>query len=421
MSGYCCLLLLLYIFKMSERMIELHRAGLLAAGKGNKGSSSGGVARGGYSFQQNGGSGSIASQLHPKPEHSPMEAATATLQTEDAQMKRFLQRLQHQRDDSRPGDVALGPTVPTALSRRMLQKQGAGYLDGSVAAVASASADLFLATVLQQAIACRDQRLKGAEMAKQMARKRKRHKRQYEEDVEERRRRKEERETRVTEACLATIEAAESMKQKSAAKLSADSGKPDHPVDGSNSVSKPKKKKKASESLPLNGIRLNASDLVDDEASYDSIDDEEKYYREYYDMDNGDDGNSENDDDDETMVLRDLARPLAIWHFRMEGKFGICMDTNSQDMIENGERGDEFLADHELLNDEDDLANSDLPDDGALVEDRIENGAGAVGAASTKTQISSPKRNSNKSPDEKKKSATKRPSNSPTPGKSDNH
>jgi hypothetical protein len=75
-----------------------------------------------------------------------------------------------------------------------LQKQGVGYLDDTVAAVVSASADRFLATVLHQAAACRDQRLKGAELAQEAARHRKRHMQHYEADSDDRQRRKEEKE-----------------------------------------------------------------------------------------------------------------------------------------------------------------------------------------------------------------------------------
>jgi len=77
------------------------------------------------------------------------------------------------------------PTVPTALSRRMLHKQGAGYLDTAVAFIASAAADRFLATVLHQAIVCRDRRIQGEDIIvqnrKQFLQLQKMKKRQHEE------------------------------------------------------------------------------------------------------------------------------------------------------------------------------------------------------------------------------------------------
>jgi hypothetical protein len=387
-------------------MVELHRAALLAAGKGSK-TGSGGPG-GASSLHQNGlGSAAI-------PKQTPREAAVSALQSEDAQMKRFLQRLQHQRDDSRPGEAAFGPTVPTALSRRMLQRQGAGYLDGSVAAVASASADLFLATVLQQAVACRDQRLKGTEVARQVARKRKRHQTQYREHYDDRRRRKEEREAIRDEMNMAAIEAAEALNQKMPASLpKSDDG--DGP-DAIDNAGKPRKKKKAPD-LMANGVKFKASDLSDEETSYDSIDEEEAYYQEYYKNDaSGDlDSDDEGDDDDDVMILRDLTRPLEAWHFHLDGKLSVC------ESIQN--KSGQDLYDVKSLENENEL-DDDGPTDSLPLHDgnplgaAVENGGSDDdnddGAdASLLKQGSPPKRGASKSPDDNK---SRKPSSSPTPG-----
>lgn len=399
-------------------MIELHRARLLAAGKGSK--NMGGPP--GASLHQNGSGGSAASPHQPKPQQTPREAAVAAMQSDDTQMKRFLQRLQHQRDDSRPGEASSGPTVPTALSRRMLQRQGAGYLDSTVAAVTSAAADRFLATVLQQAVACRDQRLKGAEMARQAAKKRKRHKRQYQEDADDRRRRKEEREETREEINLAAIAAAEGLKRKSTAPSTAagvtDTGQAEDGDGGDapGSAAKAKKKKKAVDSIPINGLKRKAKDLSDDEASYDSIDEEEEYYREYYNNDDNDDdaiSEDEDEEDDEMMILRDLARPLEAWDFHLEGKLG--MDRQAKHEEATNENG--ASSEDEVENDEDDLM--DTQQDELLDDNFMENGGSDEGVSANATKPgSATKKAQNKSPDDKKKAPARKPTASPVQGNS---
>jgi hypothetical protein len=295
---------------MSERMIELQRARLLAAKGSKSGSAQPGALQNGPQSAQ-----LLLSAQASTNQQTPRQAAASAMQTEDAQLRIFLQKLQRHRDDSRPGDSWDGPTVPTALSRRMLQRQGAGYFDSTVAAIASAAADRFLATVLQQAVACRDQRLKGAEMAREAAKQRKRHKRQYEEDTDDRKRRKEEKDAQREEANLAAIQAAEDMKNNRGTASSTAKSKEESP--GNESKSKKKKK----DSQP-NGLKRKTKETFsDDEVSYDSIDDEEEYYRNHYD---GDDFETdEEEEDDETMILRDLARPLEAWDFCLDGKLGM--------------------------------------------------------------------------------------------------
>lgn len=282
-------------------MIELHRAKML---------------------QESGGRG--------MPSHSPVavapgrnvpqHTAVSTMQNEDQQMQRFLNRMQR-RDDSQQSvsDSTSGPTVPTALSRRMLQRQGVGYLDDTVAAITSASADRFVATVLHQAVACRDQRLKGAEMARESRRHRKRHMEQYQADADDRRRRKLEHEQQREKANLAAIAAADSMKRGGAV------SKKD--VDGTAKTTTKKKKKKdaaGDKDMPANGIKKSASlkqiEDGDDEDSYDSLDEEEEFYQNYY----GDPGDSdESDEEDETLKLTDLTRPLEAWDFHIAGKLDV--------------------------------------------------------------------------------------------------
>jgi hypothetical protein len=296
-------------------MIELQRARLLGAkGGGNNGGTP-------VSTPTQNGSQSNriimpgqtpgalpAAQAH----QTPQQSAAAAVRLEDLQMQRFFHRLQA-RDDARP-DASSGPTVPTALSRRILQKQGVGYLDDTVAAVVSASADRFLATVLHQAAACRDQRLKGAELAQEAARHRKRHMQHYEADSDERQRRKEEKEKKRERANLAAVEAAEVLTKSG--KSPAKEGEP--------TATKSKKKKKVVvDDNGTNGNKRKHHPEEDDDDSYDSVDEEEDYYRNYYGDDNVNGGKDDEDEDDETLILRDIARPLEAWDFHLTGKEGM--------------------------------------------------------------------------------------------------
>ena len=396
---------------MSERMIELHRARLLAAGKGSKTGTAG--ASSGMPTQVPNGSQQQSLSIQTLSQ-TPQQLAVATMRNEDLQLRRFLQRLQHERDDSQPGEAASGPTVPTALSRRMLHRQGAGYYDGTVAAITSAAADRFLATILQQAAACRDQRLKGAELARQSARKRKRHRRQYQESVDDRRRRKVEKAAYREEVNLAAIAAAEALQQKSTSNKPGlpDTNKADDGGATTTTTSPPKskKKKKAADTPILNGYKKRPSDLSDDEASYDSIDEEEEYYEQYYgNNDDGDDNDSSDDgdkdeDEDETMILRDILRPLEAWDYHMNGKLEIDGTTEQDD--------DDATSSEDTTSEDDEDNNADdIMDDGyteAMSTDvAIENGFSNEASTTKPASTASSKRSPSKSPDEKKNSSAR--------------
>jgi len=366
---------------MSERMIELHRAKLLATGTANNSTAGQSISNG--SPQQQVLNNRLPQQsVSPQIRQTPQQAAAAALRNEDMQMQRFIQQLQ-QRNDSRPTSVS-APTVPTPLSRRMLQKQGVGYLDDTVAAVASAAGDRFLATVLQQAVACRDVRLKGAEMAREATRHRKRHIQQYEADANERQRRKLEKEEKREKANLAAIEAAENLKKRGVSPLPSKDGE---------SVASKSKKKKKTDDLSTNGSSRLKHLKDDDEASYDSIDEEEEYYREYY-GDNDMNVDEDEEDDDEMLILRDLARPLEAWGYHVTGKEG--MDPTTQDSE---------------VEDENDLSDAEQDDQDILTEQAQEYGKD-VSSPNQPNKPESTNRAEKKSPDDKK-AAIQRYSSSP--------
>lgn len=298
-----------------------------------------------------------ASQQHANPQSQPQMNGTAAARgprstvshtrEEDRQLGVFLQRLQDERDDSHPG-IGTGPTVPTALSRRILHRQGVGFLDSAVAAVASASADRFLVTVLQQSMACRDSRLKGAEIAKNAAKERRRHLKQNQKDADDRKRRRLETEAGREEEQLAAIRAMEAIKVAASPSDTAKRKEAGEPESGPRS----KKRKKTEASSSTGGGANGANTKDDDDASYDSLDVEvDKYHGQYddEDVDSGED--SEVEEDDDCMVLADIARPLEAWDiffkgkldddplgFRPpdeenEGKSEETSDTNSQDEV----------------------------------------------------------------------------------------
>jgi hypothetical protein len=264
-------------------------------------------------------------------QQTPQQAAAAAVRAEEIQMQRFIHRLQR-RDDSHPvADATCGPTVPTALSRRILQRQGVGYLDDTVAAITSAAADRFLATVLQQAVACRDQRLKGAEMAREAARHRKRHMQHYEADTADRKRQKEENDDARENSHLATIAAADALRKGGGAKDSDDKKK------------KKKKKKPEAVALTTNGKKPDSFlDDGEDDNSYDSIDEEEEYYEEQLGKISGNLKKDEDEDPEDMLILRDLVRPLEAWDFHVTGKTGLeVREPDSDDEEDNEEKEDQ--------------------------------------------------------------------------------
>ena len=307
---------------MSERMIELQRAKLGLPPTGQS------PALPNASTSPN-PSPHAAGAAQPQ---TPEEAAVATMHTEDSQMERFINRLQRRDDGSQalfggaePMDGTLGPTVPTALSRRMLQRQGVGYLDNTVATVVSASADRFLATVLQQAVACRDQRLKGAAMAREAVKHRKRHMQHYEEDTDDRKRRKEMIDDAREKVALDTINKGEAAKRGGGASKAT--------ADGDKKTVKKKGKKK---NEPTNGSKLDPATkrlAEEEEEEYDSIDEEEEYYQETVGDVDGDSaaGDDEEEDEDDTLLLKDVVRPLEAWNFHLTGKEELESDRDQAD------------------------------------------------------------------------------------------
>lgn len=335
-------------------MIELQRAKLGLPPAGNTPSMNNSQSASG---KNNSSTNNASSAKQP----SPTEVAKASLLSEDAQMERFINRLQrrdrkmmsthhHHHSNSLPSSS--GPTVPSNLSRRMLQRQGVGYLDETVASVVSASADRFLATVLQQSIACRDQRLKGAAMTREAAKQRKRHMEDYEADNDDRKRRKDSIIKAREDIAKITIEAAEAIKRggnTSSVKVTASSA----------TTKKKKGSRKVVTTSAPSGPRevdpaMEALAREESEEEYDSIDEEEEYYQENVvdvtrerislkktggneDEEDDEDEEEEDDEDDETLLLRDIVRPLEAWNFHLNGKEAIETNEDYDGFVKNNE------------------------------------------------------------------------------------
>jgi hypothetical protein len=308
---------------------------------------------------------------------TPHQIAVAALQREDQHLSRFLRRLQMRDESARQpttptelslinageasvsltnnerlgalplnllaGRPATGPTVPLALSRRMLQRQGVGYVDETIDSIVSSAADRFLATVLHQTTACRDQRLKGVNMARDAARIRKRHIRRYDADADDRKRKKIYKEINQEARHLIAIEKGLAPKKTTgAAHYTGNIGTKNNSffasaVNGQLAY----KGEGAGGALHAESNDDGSAGEGVDHDDYDSVDEEEAYYRKHYASqlekdfaiksdEESDADKGEVDDDDKLaalkqrmVILKDIVRPLESWSFFFRGKRGL--------------------------------------------------------------------------------------------------
>jgi hypothetical protein len=224
------------------------------------------------------------------------------------------------------------PTTPHNLSRRILHKSSVGYLDESVPLLTSAISDRFMATVLIQAMVCRDRRIEGYKATLRQRKRRLRHRRRV-------------------------------LQERALRMAGNDEG------DDNNGKLMKKIKMKGGE---------------DYEKMVEDVDAEEEYYDSYFgkgednngeedgrDNKGGEGYNSEDDEDDDVsddelideshydLKLRDLVRPLSAWGFDLTGKMGFHNDNN--DDLDHKLQGDEYdsASDGDDLDDEDDNNNDD--------------------------------------------------------------
>jgi len=210
-----------------------------------------------------------------------------------------------------------------ALTRRILHTQGAGYLDQTVPALLSGAADRFLATVLQQSLACQDQRLKGEASAKKERRELRRVTKRIRAATLERRRREREAEARLKAKVHGS--GAGNVKGRIIAPQGGQGG------ENNNSNSK----------------EGEDSDIL---LHHDSVDEEEKYYENFFGgegldqevaMEDGnesydedeDDNDDEEEDEDDMLLLRDIVRPLQAWGVNITGTIGLDTDNSFNEAV----------------------------------------------------------------------------------------
>jgi len=289
------------------------------------------------------------------------------------------------------------PTIPSALSRRILHKSGVGYLDNSLPLILSAMSDRFLATILVQAKACRDRRLEG-----------------YKATIKERKRRNKHRKLVLKERLSRDKKYKEELGKKRSMMESA-------VMDAKELLEKDNNKKGNSsssggEDKTLFGLSEEERQAVKEyKKQAADVDAEEEYYNKYYGK--GEDGNldldnissdEEDDEDDELVVdtdlkLRDLVRPLGAWGFDLTGKLGFTdeqvddSDGDEYELVDNTNEDGGGSDDDEDEDQDDNVSYSDSSDMGTTDDDE---GTGPK----------SPKKK--KPPSPKKKSKAKKASSS---------
>lgn len=323
-----------------------------------------------------------------------------------------------------PPAANLTPTTPQSLSRRILHRRGVGYLDDAVSLLLSALSDRFLATVLVQAVACRDRRVEGCRALAAERKARKRHGRRLWRRRRKRKRTDEEGKAKRRRMMVEAVEEGSKLNETVAAGMS--------PGGGSKTAASAApawNAKLPPVKVPMN-MKRQAFQLTDEQKARmrDSrkeeadIDAEEDYYRSYYgkdgegsdddeegynygddteanigdgededdiddDSEEEDDDNDDEDEEDETqydLLLRDLYRPLSAWGFDLSGKLGFDPAYPVEDLLEddNDEDDDDVNADQNsdeesddaILTDEDNGdQNSDEDSDDAMMTDE-ENG-----------------------------------------------
>jgi hypothetical protein len=223
------------------------------------------------------------------------------------------------------------PTVHPSLTRRILHRQGVGYTDPLVGTIISIASDRFLATILSQALVCRDRRIKGDELKRKEQRERERgvkRQRAWKEGMEVKRRRlQQELEDFVKKA----------------------SGGGGGGGGGGKGV--PRQEKKISNEL----VSLLQTNRLEEELGgnkRDCVQEEEEYYnddkgkngddmynpdqrqsqqqqqqQQPYEEDDEDQEQEEEDEEEDILLLKDLVRPLRAWGMSsLAAKAGLASD-----------------------------------------------------------------------------------------------
>lgn len=267
----------------------------------------------------------------------------------DEQLHRFLTKLMN-----------VKPTVPPSFTRRILHQQGVGYVDPLVPKLISTCGDKFIATILSQALICKDRRIDGEIMKKKYERERKRmNQRRQREDMEKDRRRKKKED--ALKEFVHDKKKVLSEESKSILKSFTD-----------------EKKKKTKFTFDMIGEEGGIQN-VDDDDIHDDVRQEEDYYNstvqendspldqlsdpkldvnKQYLEDESDQEDEDEDEDDQvyTLQLVDIYRPLQAWGFSLAGKMGLATEpSGKKDHDEHDlEQHDEDLSDEDDFEEDED-------------------------------------------------------------------
>ena len=293
-----------------------------------------------------------SNQAHAHAHAQAQAHAQAIANNQDERLHKFLTRLQHTK-----------PTVPPSLTRRILHKQGVGFSDPLVSTVVSCAADRFLATVLSQALVCRDRRFKGEELARKEKR-----------EVERVRKRRRTEHSKIA-----------NKKQSLETEL-------EEFVNFKKGQKSPQKQDKKGSSELIKLLETNTFDgigkkdcLDEEEDHYDKLDtststrtgnngntnsdgdgdgdshkDNEGGNRSYEEDESDEDDDDDDDDDRDILQMRDLVRPLEAWGLSLTGKMGLATEPYIRTLKEKTNENEE---DNVGLDGEADAADADEEDD----------------------------------------------------------
>lgn len=331
-------------------MIEMYREKLMGrssatSGVGASGSAGAGVLNNGVAGGGGGGNNGGTTNANDP---------SALMQSHDESLSRFLNLLStsgteattNDHTNPAPGATSASTsnepqpthsfTVPPSLSRRMLNRQGCGYIDPNVSNVASLAADRFLANIFHHASVCRDRRMKGQDLLERRRSDERRIRKRARTAKDVRDTKMEGREKGKEKECVVAIAAGDAVKSSSPGGNG--DGTPTKLADGKTAPTTKKKKvkKKNAASSNTNGNKKTHTGI---HKHKDESDDDASLYDDPPNYDFLDQTNSTNNSDEESlgdeeeledeeeqrfvMHLRDLARPLQAWDINVGGKIGL--------------------------------------------------------------------------------------------------
>lgn len=244
-------------------------------------------------------------------EPSPPEPMIQSSSNLDEQLYQFLTKLS-----------TVKSTVPPTLTRRIMHRQGVGFVDPLVPKLISSCGDKFIAMILSQAIICRDRRVRGELMKRKyerelsrIAKRRKIQEMYLERDLKK----KEEILDEFIKKKNSSEEAQETKKKKKAAvHFTFDSEKVDEKDDNDDDDLKQEEEYYASRLkaiLEMDGRSIEEPDV--------HLIDGKKPYME----DESDEEDDEDEDNEREMIqLVDVFRPLQAWGMSLVGKMGLASD-----------------------------------------------------------------------------------------------